>query len=400
MKQFFVEPLESLIFGQPRSFAAGEAHHGSSLFPPSPYTFQGLVRSRLLHATRQPLDFEAAGIREHIETLVGSPDALKPGWQITGPYPALRRQTEVGTTVIEPWLPAPRFLLRGRDGEILLARPLADAQGGLSDLGEGLLLGRPEAGPCEALAGWLPAAALKAALTSSSSFRPEWTKDSRPRDLPPFVKQEFRPGLVITAGAATARHGLLYFYEALRFAPHGGFWARFAPELPDAFEANALETGLASFGRKGRLVRFDGVPEVDPAWRSVLAGEHLPDEIEESELCWLVTLSPLRLDDPRKLVLRTPLPDDVKLQVCAALTGPPLALGGFSLAKSAARPNRLYVPGGSAWAVRLVGGTPSSRAAALRTLHDSHPFGPAEEAAMGFGHILAGRAPSGNGDQT
>ncbi|MFC1642669.1 type III-B CRISPR module-associated Cmr3 family protein [Myxococcota bacterium] len=401
MKHFFVEPVESLMFGQPRSFAAGEAHRSVSLFPPSPYAFQGLVRSRLLHATRGPLDFEAAGARERIETLVGSPDALKPDWQITGPYPALRRQIEEGTTVLEPWLPVPRFLVRGRAREILWARPVADVQGGLSDLGEMLLFGRPEAGPCKALTGWLSAAALKAALTSGRSRSPlEWTHDSWRPGLPPFVEQELRPGLAITPGGAAARHGLLYFLEALRFAPDGGFWARFAPELSDDFETSALETGMASFGRKGRLVRFGGVAEVDPAWRSLLAGEHLPQEISETELCWLVALSPLRLDDPRELVLRTPLPDGVKLEVRTALTGPPLTLGGFSLARGTARPNRVYVPAGSAWAVGLVGGTPHTRAQALRTLHDSHPFGPPEEAAMGFGHILAGRGPSGTGDET
>lgn len=399
MRYFFVEPVESLMFGHPRSFAAGEAHRSTSLFPPSPYAFQGLLRSRLLHAARPPLDFEAPDARNRIEALVGTPDALKASWQITGPYPARRIRLDDGAMMLDPWFPAPRFLLRGEKEEILMARPTSKTHEAQSDLEGALLFGRPEAGSCEPLTGWLSSAGLEAALASgfSNMCGAEVSQNWSP-SLPPFVQHDLRPGLALKPGASTAQHGLLYFLEAVRFAPDSGFWGRFSPELPEDFAADALEAGLASFGRKGRLVRFDGVEKISPAWEALLAKRHLPKESDEDDLHWLVTLSPLRLEAPHTLTPRTPLPGGVRLEVRAALTGAPLTLGGFSLARGTARPNRLYVPAGSAWAVQLKGGTPQSRAEALRILHDSHPFGPPEEAAMGFGHILVGLGSRTGGD--
>lgn len=398
MTGFFVEPLESLMFGRPQSFLAGEAHGAASQFPPSAYAFQGLLRTHLLHASKHPIDLEDLRSRERIEALVGTPDALKDGWQITGPYPA-RFVTREDYPVLEPWLPIPRFLVRTDQG-IIRVRPLSNEQGGLNDLGVQTMFGRPELGPCETMKGWLSASALWKVL--SAVDRDEtWSCSSTDwsGELPPFVLRESRPGLAIEPGTATAKDEMLYFLDTLRFSHRSGFWGRLtAPNLDD-FEPNALTKGMSSFGRKGRLVRFDAVAEFDPAWRRVDLGEHLPTSVNETDRFWLITLSPLRVEDTRNLTPRISLPPDVVVHVEAALTGSPLVLGGFSLANGAARPNRLYAPAGSAWAIRLLGGTHDSRASALRALHNKHPFGSLEEAAMGFGHIVVGLGPSVDGDE-
>lgn len=401
MKHFFVRPMESLMFGPPRSFAAGEAHRSASLFPPSPYAFQGLVRTRLLHSATSSIDLDDPGSSKGIEALVGSPDALKAGWQITGPYPAHRRTDDAGENILSPWFPAPRFLQRSRNNEILSVRPITNVQPGRNDLDESLLLGRPEVGPCETLSGWISTAALKDALSlGTSPGALKWSDDSWQPDLPSFVQREFQPGLAIHRGARVVQEGLLYFVEALRFGPESGMWARLASPASHDFEVDALETDIGAFGRKGRVVHFESAQELDADWNSVLAGEHLPKTVQESERFWLVTLSPIRVANAFTLRPREALPDGVSMKIDAALTGSPVALGGFSLTRGAARPNRLYVPAGSSWAIRLLGGTPRTRAQALRTIHDAHPFGPPEEAAMGFGHILVGRGPSGTGDET
>jgi hypothetical protein len=398
MRQFFVEPAETLMFGQPRSFAAGEGHHSRSVFPPSPFTFQGLIRTRLLHGARPAIDLEASASREEIASLIGPPDHLPRGWQITGPYPAQRRRGENNDDVwIEPWVPAPRFLLRTERGEILPARPTSRAHTSLSDLGENpVLFGRPEKGAFRALSGWVAPAALKQALTLADHegalawAEGQWTHEA----LPPFVCQEFQPGLAIDRGRATASHGLLYFLEALRFSTGSGLLGGFSASLPDRLDARALEEGADLFGRKGRLVSFHEADGLDPDWENIMAGRHLPEEVSEEDCFWLVALTPVRLENALRLSPREALPGGVRLETLAALTAPPLALGGFSLAESRARPNRLYVPAGSTWAVRLAGADPAARAAALRVLNNRHPFGDAEEAAMGFGHMVAGRGPS------
>ncbi|MEZ5584375.1 MAG: hypothetical protein R3F37_17915 [Candidatus Competibacteraceae bacterium] len=57
------------------------------------------------------------------------------------------------------------------------------------------------------------------------------------------------------------------------------------------------------------------------------------------------------------------------------------------------RPNRAYVPAGSAWWITLEGGDETRRAAALRLLNNAHVLGEPKEAAFGYGHTLVGLGP-------
>ncbi len=396
MKQFFIEPAETLMFGQPKSFVAGETHRSQSLFPPSPFTFQGLIRTHLLHHAQPAIDFEASGVREEIASLVGPPDQLPQDWQLTGPYPARKRKQEENVW-IEPWVPAPRFLLRNGNDHILSAQPMSRAHNSLNDLeNHQILLGRPETGECKPMTGWVAPGALKQALTLTDHDSPlswtdkQWTGES----LPPFVHQEFQPGLAIKSGSATASHGLLYYLDAIRFKAGSGLFGGFSAPLPNRLDDSALEEGAALFGRKGRLVSFHGVDRLDSEWEDIIEGHHLPEEVSEMDCFWLVTLTPVRLENALSLTPREAFAGGVHMETLAALTGPPITLGGFSIAEGNARPNRLYVPAGSAWAVCITGGNSETRAAALRALNNHYPFGPPHEAAMGFGHIVVGRAPS------
>ncbi len=402
MKLFFIEPSETLMFGQPQSFAAGEAHRSQSLFPPSPFTFQGLIRTHLLHHARPPIDFEARGVQKEIASLVGPPDQLPKDWQLTGPYPARKRKQKEENVWIEPWVPAPRFLLCNEVGKIFSAQPMSRAHNSLNDLeNHQILLGRPETGECKPMTGWVAPGALKQALTLTDHDSPlDWrNKQWTDEPLPPFVRHEFQPGLAIEPGSATASHGLLYFLEAIRFEADSGLLGDFSASLPSRLDDSALEEGAALFGRKGRLVSFHGVDRLDSDWEDVMTGRHLPEEVTEMDCFWLVTLTPVRLENSLQLTPRESFAGGVYMETLAALTGPPLTLGGFSIAEINARPNRLYLPAGSAWAVCIRGGNSETRAGALRVLNNRNPFGPTYEAAMGFGHIVVGRAPTFNGGE-
>lgn len=48
MMQIFIEPSDVLLFRDGRPFAAGQDHRAVSVFPPSPLTLQGAIRSRAL----------------------------------------------------------------------------------------------------------------------------------------------------------------------------------------------------------------------------------------------------------------------------------------------------------------------------------------------------------------
>ena len=47
-KQIFIEPSDVLLFRDGRPFSAGEGHRARSIFPPTPSTMQGVIRSKVL----------------------------------------------------------------------------------------------------------------------------------------------------------------------------------------------------------------------------------------------------------------------------------------------------------------------------------------------------------------
>ena len=193
---FLVRPLDTVWFRGPRPFVAGEDSSDPGLFPPTPWTFQGLVRTRLL-LTALDGDLDRAD-RRTIAELVGPPDRLPEGWRLDGPFPAAER----GDGALEPWLPAPRFLLRAEaGGDPARARPAPELRpaGILSGLAaERVLVGSPRHGG-RPIGGWVSAGNLRWALTGEGA----WDRQGHRRDLPPVVTAEVRTGVRIERGSAT-----------------------------------------------------------------------------------------------------------------------------------------------------------------------------------------------------
>lgn len=399
---FLVEPAEPVVFGPPKSGFAGEAHRVASQFPPSPRTFQGLVRTRLLLGADPPLDLAAQASASAIADLVGPPGSLPDGWQLSGPFPAAPDETPTDgdqSPPLCPWVPAPRFLLAcsRQDRRPLFARRiLCPSHPVLSDLGDADAtpsLGRPEEGAVSPLGGWIGPANLRAALEGEAS-ESLWDPNQWAPRRPPFVRTEMQPGLAIDPQTGTARHDALYFAQALRFAPGSGLFGRLDGPLAAGLSAQSLTQGAVQAGRKGRLAAFRPVPSLHPDWAHVMQGRHLPETVNwDEERFWLVALTPAFLTDPGQPLDRFTASGGVTVIVEAALTGASMTVGGFEMVSGRPRPNRLYVPAGSVWLIRLDGSTPEARAAALRALNNHHILGDPTEAAMGFGHTLVGRGP-------
>ena len=395
--RFMIEPCESVTFGPPKSASAGESHRIFSMFPPSPLTFQGMVRTRLLYGADPPLDLESGRDKdkEIIARLVGAPDALPPGWQLRGPFPARRLVGEKAgePDIVQPWLPTPCFLLRSGPA-VVHARQVVSTHRGLCDLDgrldDVILFGRPGLEGAELLGGWIGPANLRYALAGEGCTG--WNDCQWATERPPFVTTEFQPGLAVDSATASARHGMLYFNQALRFARGAGLYGHLDAPLDNRLREEALAQGAVQAGRKGRLAAFRAVARLDKDWAHVIEGKHLPSEVKEGDSFWLVAITPVQLDDPLQPTL-PPAGGGVRVEIRAALTGRAISIGGYRLVDGKPRANRLYVPAGSAWLIEIRGGDQTTRVETLRALHDAHPLGPREEAAMGFGHTLVGRGP-------
>ena len=419
---FWLRPLDPLFFGPPRSFRAGEAHHASSAFPPSPWTMQGIVRTRLLESADRiySLGDRSEAARREREALVGSPDALPHSWRLAPPVPVAATEDDR----LEAWFPAPGFLFRRRYSPHeapARARVLVDGTGRTpwrlvgdgADRGDTVVVGPPpDADSPKPLRGWVSAGNLHWALTGQGGWSPEGHRD----DLPPFVRRERQAGVAIDDREGTAQDQMLYTIERLRFREGSGLWSSLHIERTGSrVDPAALLSGVAHAGSRARPVELGPAPAMSRNWQAVERGEGLLPElaggasgerpasaigVDGNVRVWLYLASPVHIDkDQDRPRVHTGAVPGVEVRVRAAFVGPPEVHGGFSMASGASRGNRMLVPAGSVWLIDLAGSRPDERAAILGGLHGGYPLAdPSDEnatahAAFGFGRILVGIGP-------
>ena len=420
--EFWIRPLEPLFFGRPQSFRAGEAHHASSAFPPSPWTLQGIVRTHLLKSAQ--LEYSLAGrspaARQEREALVGRPDALPDGWRLAPPVPVMEVEDENSHAppYLDAWFPAPRFLFHppdGGNGPPVRAQVLVDGIGDSSwdfaddrteswtQRGEALVVGPPPGeGDPKPLRGWIDARNLRWALTGQGS----WSPAGHDADLPPFVKRERQVGVAIDDSLGTAQDQLLYTRQRLRFAERSGLWSRLDIDFADdRLSPDALRSGVAHAGNRVRPVELVGAPDKSDDWQAVerpneLLAQRSGEASHERVRFWLYLASPVCIaGDQSRPSIHAGTGSGVEIRVRAAFVGPPEVHGGFRMASGVPRGNQMLVPAGSVWLIELTGGQPAERKSVHEALHGGCPLAnpkkPPEcaHAAFGFGRTFVGIGP-------
>lgn len=376
MTELLLVPDDTLWLRGGRPFVAGEDSADAGLFPPTPWTFQGVVRTHLLEAMH-PEGLTSVP-PSTIQREIGPPDALPPGWRLQGPLPA--RATPAG---VEPWVPWPRCLeldTRGRS-RLIQRLPAASTLDLRSFPPRTAWVGSPAAEPAR---GWLAAGNLVYALCGWGTWDPDGL--SLGSALPPFVEPELRTGLVIDDTSGRAADSMLYAAVHHRLHPGAGLWGALL-----GADGAALQAGTARVGRKGRPASL--LPGSSVAgWRRLLDGGALvadrgrtPDVVD----LWVVLLTPA-VARPATAGA-TPLPFErpagVAIEVVAVLGGPGEPVGGFDRLSDGGRPTRaVWAAGTSVW-LRLSGGSPADRVRAARHLHGLQALDDDER--LGFGLRIA-----------
>lgn len=430
--EYFASPLEPLFFGNPTPFNAGESRYSRSMFPPSPMTFQGIIRSHLLRCVSPPLNLDdwSKQARNERAAIVGDSNSLLHEWQLKGPLPAIAEKaqdsTEADSLVLSPWVPVPRFLFQnGPAASTAVKGSLLNSNQPFLDDRDIHVLEHPELHinygtklpeqfrPAQ---GWIDTETLWWALSGNKD---PWPHGKKLLSLPPFIKAtQTQPGIALDRKSNTAIDGMLYLLEHLRFAPNSGFWGSFSGSLDDRISDAPLATGLGSAGRKGRLMAFTSPQESNGTWHDLLAGKHLPESPEGKEYYWLYLLSPAGMEppgtadsnafflpgnvriSPEKLEGTVVIwngkesePEGAYIRCVSAIIGSPLILGGMDMARGTTRPNHSFLPPGSAWLLEVKGTTESHCRQILNALNNSHLLGDPRQACFGFGHTLVGIGP-------
>lgn len=388
---FFAIPDDVLHLGPPFSASAGETHHITSLYPPPPRTWQGMIRTRLLEAAGIDLADHSAANRRLIADLIGPPERLPAGWSIDGPWPAAYDGER-----LTAWFPTPQWIHRDADqanGNWFALAPLdprASADLRCDIERPPLPLRGPDVARSEPVGGYIDAERLYTILSGGC---PQPSQQEEPAFG--IADWEIRPGLAMDENRQ-AKDRLLYFLRTVRHQSGAGLAAWLSAPLPERIPDDALTRGVLRAGRKARGLSLHPLPPLSDGWARLRSGEHLPKSLKDGDALWLYLASPVMLERNADgtLDLRLPSHGDVRFEVSTSLLGRPLTLGGITRHSgngTVSLANQPHVPAGSCWRITVHGGTDSERALAVRDLHNSCAL--ADHSALrafGFGRVFVG----------
>lgn len=241
-----IQPHDVLIFRDGKPFAAGTDTRAQSLFPPTPFTVQGAIRSRVLFSSgvspaayaTSPADPAVKGLHQKIGFGSQSYGQL----QLRGPFLAHR---ENGDWV--RYFPAPADVVQS-NGQYHILRPLKSltAQSNRPDNLAWTWI--RTTGRVEDAGGWINEQQLL-----------DYLKGQLPGSLvdeEEFMLHEPRFGIALQAGTRTVREGFLYMADFLRLKEDVAFWVEV-----DGIQPSDLggERGFLQLGGEGRAAWYEKI---------------------------------------------------------------------------------------------------------------------------------------------
>ncbi len=320
MTTYFLEAEDVLFFRDGRPFNAGEDHHATSRFPPSPSVIQGVFRSHYL--VHQGV---ALNDKEAIRQLIGD----------GSDYKGLR-------------LGAPLLARIGEDGRLTRYFPTpADAY--VVDENRGIIQPRQLVKfEHHRLAGQgfthLPAAPKDAPITkgglgvylSEDNFAAYYLHGkavSAHKEADLFVR-ESRLGIQLESGSRSTKEGMLYEAEFIRPCEGVGLLVEMdgLPGFPTS--------GVMRAGGDGRALRYRVIQPPEPAVKFAHSGESLPVRFK------VYFVSPAWFDDGFK-------PKDWsaflegEVNLVAAAVGGYEVIGGYDMLNKKQKAASRWLPAGS-----------------------------------------------------
>jgi CRISPR-associated protein Cmr3 len=386
--KLFIEPLDVMFFRDGKPFVAGETHLAQSLFPPTPLTFQGAIRSAILAASSVGVDrFQRAQRRAQDPEATLLVEEIGDGTsfgrlRLRGPFVASVPEGIGAPIMAEEWYSCPADVLTQRgnsEGGLIRLRPVEQSLC-VSDLSNTL---------------WPLWAFTRARVEAAHGLisKGELTRylmGEVPQVIPQsqVATREERLGIALSTGNKVAEEGQLYTYEVYRFnAPDG---RRFGFMLDVEGTTRLPARGMLALGGERRAATFEQIPS--QPWT---AGQGISQAIDATRrfLLYLTTPAifirePLWLPDFIDFDSLMGRLDGVTLRVRAVAAARPVPIGGWDLAANQPRAMRPAVPAGSVYWCEALDGTGQD---VMQTFHGrclSSMF-----AEIGFGQTFVGRWP-------
>ncbi len=384
--EWAIEALDTLFFRGPDPFIAGESVFLRSLFPPTPRTIQGMVRTTLLEEHCTDLSLFAAGKCDRcpveetcaVRDVVGSPQGIGT-LRLRGPYVLCK--VRGGFTRLYPTPGDLRVDECDKPFRLALGDPTPCDMGNVR-----LPRGRDGTayfGEDDVDRGWITEEGLRSYLDGDLPMAEQLVGRSKLLDGEPRV------GLARDAKTRTALKSMLYSIEPLRPRSGVGLGVR-VDGAPDSLLRAGL--GLRRLGGEGRLV--DVTERVASAMAPL--GAPARAEIARTGRLLLLLLQPADFDgnwlphgfsryDENGVTIWRGQVKGIALKIIVSCGGSPVAIGGWSLADGHSTALRRYVPAGTVYYCELEG--PFDVDSVLNMLDDAKVGGDTE---IGFGHMAVG----------
>ncbi|NHZ71478.1 MAG: type III-B CRISPR module-associated protein Cmr3 [Aquificales bacterium] len=366
----FIEATDVWLFRDGRPFDAGSDHRAASIFPPSPTTIQGAIRSKLL--SLYDIDFadyaQGKVVRDDVVDQIGAAVNGKQGkMRLRGPFIAKRQDND--DNEIMPYFPTPADILQVNKDEnkqknqkeihrLLPLKPNAEAL-----FTANWPVDMPQMLPCtydEALADgekpeggmtWISALGMKAYLAgniSTESFAPskkdreaygKWVANEEKKldaagklghvhlkGANYFFSSEYRLGIGIDGKHKRPSDGKLYTATFIR--PHKD--VGLLVEVTGLVESQWPQTGALSLGGERKSAQYTRIDQ--PA--------HWPANTANGNK--LIFATPTQFDGGWQT--KDWQPHFLEAELTAAIVGRPQLIGGWDMAQNRPKPMRRYVP--------------------------------------------------------
>ena len=380
MREWVFEPLDTLFFRSGLSIDRGEAGWLESIFPPSPQTMQGVVRSSIiLSHCRDPKTFGAG----RCDTCRDKDTCLLPGCIGTSKEGDYGNIDLYGPYLIKEnkrYYPAPFDLMREKEGSRrLFSVPPSDSPV-ICDLGSVRLPTKPQGSDYKAFdvaGGWIREDALQRYLDDSKHL-PDGQDNLLKEDA--FFEREPRVGIARGYATHKVEEGMLYSIVPLRFKEDIKIGVK-VNGIDTAIEPKGFATNVGGEGRVCKLTIDKPISHqallntekvnrlkmvlLQPAdFNSHWLSSDFKEEKDQGFTCWEGFVS------------------GIKLRLISACIGRPHKLGGWDMGKRAVKSMHCYVPAGSVYFFEVTDGDASEVPVEGKIGNNQK---------IGFGHYLLGR---------
>ncbi len=262
MWQVFIEPNDVLLFRDGKPFVAGEDHRAKSLFPPTPFTMQGMIRSKVLFDSGvSPHDYAHAATPA-AQVLIQQIGGVGSGYgqlQLRGPFVAKRNDD--GS--ITRYYPLPADVVKIADN-FVVAKPLREAPFGDNFPAAVRPLWVRTHQPIKEARGWLAEEEFEKYRAGQTNFSVTPESD--------LLVREPRLGIALDYKRRSTEEGMLYTMEFLRLREGVGFVLEV-----DGIGAFTPQRGFLQVGGDARAATYE---VLQPPLPSVSLPNPLPKQFK------------------------------------------------------------------------------------------------------------------------